>query len=106
MPVVATVLDIIPLLLPEYRGGPAVRAYMRLVARAARRAAHVIALSDASRGDIICLTACEAPVRRLAAGHHPLARLPARAGDNYPAGGRPAVPAERSRAGGRACGPA
>ncbi|MDQ2998244.1 MAG: glycosyltransferase family 1 protein, partial [Chloroflexota bacterium] len=29
MPVVATVLDIIPLLLPEYRGGRGVRAYMR-----------------------------------------------------------------------------
>jgi glycosyltransferase involved in cell wall biosynthesis len=62
MPVVATVLDIIPLLLPEYRGGPAVRAYMRLVARAARRAAHVIAISDASRRDIIRWLGC-APER-------------------------------------------
>src|SRR5215212_5183338 len=48
MPVVATVLDIIPLLLPEYRGGRGVRAYMRLVARAARRANHVIAISEDS----------------------------------------------------------
>jgi glycosyltransferase involved in cell wall biosynthesis len=52
-PLVATVLDIIPLLLPEYRGRPAVRAYMRLVARAIRRADHVIAISDASRRDIL-----------------------------------------------------
>jgi glycosyltransferase involved in cell wall biosynthesis len=58
MPVVATVLDIIPLLLPEYRGGRAVRAYMRLVARAARRADHVIAISDDSRRDIIRQLSC------------------------------------------------
>jgi glycosyltransferase involved in cell wall biosynthesis len=53
MPVVATILDIIPLLLPEYRGRAAVRSYMRLVALAARRAAHVIAISDDSRADIV-----------------------------------------------------
>jgi glycosyltransferase involved in cell wall biosynthesis len=53
MPVVATILDIIPLLLPEYRGRGTVRAYMRLVARAARRAAHVIAISDDSNADIV-----------------------------------------------------
>jgi glycosyltransferase involved in cell wall biosynthesis len=58
MPVVATVLDIIPLLLPEYRGGRGVRAYMRLVARGARRADHVIAISDDSRGDIIRWLGC------------------------------------------------
>ena len=58
IPVVATVLDIIPLLLPEYRGGAAVRAYMRLVARAARRAQHVIAISDDSRADIIDRLGC------------------------------------------------
>src|SRR3954464_4564472 len=60
MPVVATVLDIIPLLLPEYRGGRAVRAYMRLVARAARRADHVIAISDDSRHAIIAHLGCAA----------------------------------------------
>src|SRR5687768_11580887 len=59
MPVGATVLDIIPLLLPEYRGGRAVRAYMRLVARAARRAAHVIAISDDSRRDILRQLGCK-----------------------------------------------
>jgi glycosyltransferase involved in cell wall biosynthesis len=53
VPVVATILDIIPLLLPAYRGRAAVRAYMRLVALAARRAAQVIAISDHSRVDII-----------------------------------------------------
>src|SRR5690348_351028 len=58
MPVVATVLDIIPLLLPEYRGGRAVRAYMHLVALAARRADYVIAISDASRRDIIRTLGC------------------------------------------------
>ena len=62
VPVVATVLDVIPLLLPEYRGSPAVRAYMRLVAAAARRAARVIAISGASRRDIVEHLAC-APAR-------------------------------------------
>jgi len=58
IPVVATVLDIIPLLLPEYRGDVAVRAYMHLVARAARRARQVIAISDDSRADIIARLGC------------------------------------------------
>ena len=62
VPVVATVLDIIPLLLPEYRGGAAVRSYMRLVARAAGRAREVIAISNASRRDIIQHLGC-APAR-------------------------------------------
>jgi len=81
-PVVATVLDIIPLLLPEYRGGAAVRAYMRLVALAARRAAHVIAISDDSRRAIVARLGC-APGRvttiPLAAGaqYQPLARAAA-----------------------------
>jgi glycosyltransferase involved in cell wall biosynthesis len=62
VPVVATVLDLIPLLLPEYRGGPAVRAYVRLVALAARRAAHVLAISDSTRRDIVTHLGC-APTR-------------------------------------------
>jgi glycosyltransferase involved in cell wall biosynthesis len=84
MPVVATVLDIIPLLLPEYRGGLAVRAYMRLVARAAHRADRVIAISDDSRRDIIRLLGC-APARvstiALAAGpqYRPIDRAQAAA---------------------------
>lgn len=84
MPVVATVLDIIPLLLPEYRGGRGVRAYMRLVARAARRADHVIAISNDSRRDIIRQLGC-APAQvstiPLAAGpqYQPLDRAQATA---------------------------
>ena len=38
-PVVVTVHDLIPLLLPLYRGGAAQRAYTQLVSRTARRAA-------------------------------------------------------------------
>jgi glycosyltransferase involved in cell wall biosynthesis len=85
VPVVATILDIIPLLLPEYRGSRAVRAYMRLVAQAARRAQHVIAISDHSRTDIIAHLGI-APARvasvPLAAGsrYHPIDRERAAAG--------------------------
>ncbi len=53
VPVVTTVGDIIPLLLPEYRGGPKVRAYMALVSRAVRRSAHVLTFSAHSRDDIV-----------------------------------------------------
>ncbi|MFL5800951.1 MAG: glycosyltransferase family 4 protein [Roseiflexaceae bacterium] len=53
VPVVVSILDIIPLLLPEYRGSIAVRAYMRLAALAARRAAWVLTLSERSRADIV-----------------------------------------------------
>jgi glycosyltransferase involved in cell wall biosynthesis len=52
-PVVVTVHDLIPLLLPQYRGGPLQRAYTALVARTARRAAAVLTDSQASRDDII-----------------------------------------------------
>jgi glycosyltransferase involved in cell wall biosynthesis len=74
MPVLATVLDIIPLLLPEYRGGRGVRAYMRLVARAARRARHVIAISEDSRRDIIGDLGC-APAQ--------VSTIPLAAGSQY-----------------------
>ena len=52
LPVVVTVHDLIPLILPAYRGGPGVRAYMRLAARAARRADVVITDSRASGRDL------------------------------------------------------
>jgi len=52
LPTVVTVHDLIPLLLPAYRGGPLVRLYTRLVAAAARRAAVVLTDSLASRRDI------------------------------------------------------
>lgn len=53
MPTVVTVHDLIPLLLPLYRGSFLNRAYTRLVAASARRAAAVITVSHASKRDII-----------------------------------------------------
>ncbi|MBI3912727.1 MAG: glycosyltransferase family 4 protein [Chloroflexi bacterium] len=50
---VVTIHDLIPLILPDYRGGPLVRAYTQLVALAARRADAVIADSECSRRDIV-----------------------------------------------------
>lgn len=70
-PAVVTILDIIPLILPEYRGSAAVRLYMRLVARAARRATQIIAISQHSANDIVRHLGCRAArvtVTPLAAG--------------------------------------
>ncbi len=53
LPVVVTVHDLIPLLLPEYRRSVLVRAYTTLVVAATRRATHVIADSEATRRDLI-----------------------------------------------------
>ena len=53
VPVIATVHDLIPLLLPEYRGSRAVRLYTRLVSLTARRAALLLTDSNASRADIL-----------------------------------------------------
>jgi glycosyltransferase involved in cell wall biosynthesis len=52
-PVVVTVHDLIPLLLPLYRGGMHQRAYTALVSRTARRAAAVLTDSEASQRDIV-----------------------------------------------------
>ena len=52
-PVVVTVHDLIPLLLPLYRGGPLQRAYTWLVSRTARRADAVLTDSEASKRDIV-----------------------------------------------------
>lgn len=52
VPLVTTIPDLIPILLPEYRGGLHVRAYMHLVSQAARRAQHIITFSQHSRRDI------------------------------------------------------
>ena len=52
-PVVVTVHDVIPFILPEYRGSPAVRAYMQLQAVAARKARLIITDSNTSRHDIV-----------------------------------------------------
>jgi glycosyltransferase involved in cell wall biosynthesis len=50
---VVTIHDLIPLLLPAYRGSPLVRAYTRLVAASARHADAVIADSECSQRDIV-----------------------------------------------------
>ncbi len=52
-PVVVTIHDLIPLLLPHYRGGPLRRAYTALVSFTARRAAAILTDSEASKRDII-----------------------------------------------------
>lgn len=52
-PTVVTVHDLIPLLLPLYRGGLLQRLYIRLVSATARRAAVVLTDSEASRRDIV-----------------------------------------------------
>ncbi len=53
IPIIVTVHDIIPLVLPEYRGGPLARLYTALVSASAAGASVVITDSDASRRDII-----------------------------------------------------
>ncbi len=53
IPHVVTVHDVIPLLMPVYAGGRAMRAYLRLVSAGTRRAAQVIADSECSRRDAI-----------------------------------------------------
>ncbi len=73
VPTVVSILDLIPLLLPEYRGGPLVRAYTGLVKAAAMNAALVLTISESSRRDIVKhLDIPEARVRvtYLAAGLH------------------------------------
>jgi glycosyltransferase involved in cell wall biosynthesis len=52
VPTLVTVHDLIPLLLPAYRGGPLVRLYTRLASAAARRASLVLTDSQASKADI------------------------------------------------------
>ncbi len=53
VPVVVTVHDVIPMLLPAYRGGLQHQAYTRLVAMTAKRSAAVITVSHASAHDIV-----------------------------------------------------
>ncbi|HEV8639051.1 MAG TPA: glycosyltransferase family 1 protein, partial [Chloroflexota bacterium] len=54
-PLVVTIHDLIPLLLPEYRGSPLVRAYMGLQSVTVRRARLILADSQASRHDVVRL---------------------------------------------------
>lgn len=49
---VTSVLDVIPLLYPEYAGGLATKLYTSMVTAAAQGAAYVITLSDASKRDV------------------------------------------------------
>lgn len=53
VPIIVTVHDLIPMLLPEYRGGAASRLYTGLVAASTRGASAVITDSEASRRDIL-----------------------------------------------------
>ena len=53
VPIVVTIHDIIPLILPQYRGGAFVRAYTQLVSTSARGATLILTDSEASRSDII-----------------------------------------------------
>jgi len=73
-PTVVTIHDIIPLLLPPYRGGVLVRAYTRLVAAAARRADFVLTDSVASQQDI---------VRHLGIPTHRVRAIPLAADDRF-----------------------
>jgi glycosyltransferase involved in cell wall biosynthesis len=52
-PTAVTVHDLIPLLLPAYRGGPLQRAYTGLVSQTTRRADLILTDSQASRQDIV-----------------------------------------------------
>jgi glycosyltransferase involved in cell wall biosynthesis len=53
VPFVVTIHDLIPIVLPEYRGGLRARFYNALVAAATPGATRIIADSDSSRNDII-----------------------------------------------------
>ncbi len=52
VPTVVTIHDLIPLLLPAYRGSPLVQFYTRLVSASARKAALILTDSLASKRDI------------------------------------------------------
>ncbi len=64
-PVITTVGDIIPLRLPEYRGGIAVRTYMALMCHAIRHTAHILTFSAFSRDDVAAYF--RIPVERISA---------------------------------------
>ncbi len=52
-PIVVTIHDIIPVVLPEYRGGPAVQLYTALVRAATLGATRILADSGASARDVV-----------------------------------------------------
>jgi glycosyltransferase involved in cell wall biosynthesis len=53
IPLVTSVLDVIPLALPEYSAGFRGRLYTSLVSASARGSSHVITISDAAKADIV-----------------------------------------------------
>ena len=67
-PTVVTVHDLIPLLLPAYRGGRLGRLYTGLVSYTARRCAAVLTVSEAGKRDIIAHL--KLPAERVFAVHH------------------------------------
>jgi glycosyltransferase involved in cell wall biosynthesis len=53
---VTTILDVVPLVMPEYASGALARLYVSLVSASARGSAHTITISDAAKADVIrCL---------------------------------------------------
>lgn len=53
LPVVVTIHDLIPLLLPAYRGGFMQRLYTSLVSETARRSSQIVTVSEASAADVV-----------------------------------------------------
>lgn len=68
VPVCVTVHDLIPLLLPAYRGNWRLRAYTSLVCATARRSAALLTVSQASKQDII--THLRVPPERVHVVYH------------------------------------
>lgn len=53
VPLICTVLDVIPLTVPAYRSGPLNRLYTGLVRAAARGANHLLTISEVSRAEVV-----------------------------------------------------
>lgn len=68
VPTVVTVHDLIPLLLPAYRGGWPGSLYSKLVGHSARRSAAVLTVSKAGKRDIVAHL--KLPADRVFAVHH------------------------------------
>lgn len=68
LPVCVTVHDLIPLLLPPYRGNRRLRAYTSLVSATARRSAAILTVSQASKQDIV--THLRVPPERVHVVYH------------------------------------
>lgn len=74
VPVVVTVHDLIPLVLPQYRGGALARLYTGLVAASARGAAAIITDSESAKQDILA---------RLGVPPDRVTAIPLAAGEQY-----------------------